>query len=1159
MEELAREYVGVREQERLAKEATARDTLRQAATVNLRLVERMLTLVRANQYPEATDLLTTEVSPATAQWIAALTTLVALQEEDNQFDQRHADQTSSTTRILLFSIATLTTIIALGIAVGLTRSLTRRITPMVRFAGQLALGEFPPPLGLHAQDEIGQLADSLDALQSSFLSVMRQTQRISQGNYTTEITPRSENDELLLAFAHMTAALRQSTEKNQQENWIRTGQTELHERLRGETDLVALAQRALTFLAEYSNAQIGALYLREEDGSLQLVSSYAYTRRKTLANVFRPGEGMVGQAALEKKPIVVTNVPDDYVMIASGVGESLPRSLAVIPLIDLDVVEGVLELGSFHPFTEASLTLFSHVTGMLASVLNSARSRKRIEALLKTTQTQTEELRTQQEELRATNDQLEEQTRSLQTSEARLKEQQAELQQTNEELEEKSELLTQQNIEVARKHAEVEHARQALEEKATQLALTSKYKSEFLANMSHELRTPLNSLLILSQQLAENADANLTDKQVQFSQTIHRAGTDLLTLINDILDLAKIESGTVTLDVREVPLSDIRADLLRMFQPIADKKQVALAIDVDPRLPQTIMTDNTRVQQILKNLLANAFKFTATGQVHVHIGLATEGWTPEMTTLARAPHVIAFTVQDTGVGISVENQHVIFEAFQQADGSTSRKYGGTGLGLTISRELATRLGGDLRLMRSAPGAGSTFTLFLPIPLIADLGLRNAEKSSPQSPLVNPQWEVPQSAIRNPQWEVPQLAEVADDRDNIQPGDRVLLIIEDEADFARILLDRARQLDFKGIVALQGLEGLRLAQQFKPAAITLDLGLPDVDGWVVLDRLKVDPTTRHIPVHIISAGAEQARGLQHGAFAYLTKPTTREVLEAAFTRMSHFLERRVRHLLVVEDDDVQRLSILELIGNGDVICTAVGSGSEALTLLDTQPFDCMVLDLRLPDMSGLQLLEEIQRKLHLRGLPVIVYTGKELTRDEERQLQRFTQTIIIKDVRSPERLLDETALFLHRVASNLPEPKRRMIERLYQTDSVLAGKKILVVDDDVRNLFALTALLEGHHIEVETAESGKAALKALATTPSIHAVLMDIMMPEMDGYEAMRAIRQQPQWRGLPIIALTAKAMKGDREQCLEAGASDYITKPVNSEQLLSLLRVWLYR
>ncbi|NOT53596.1 MAG: response regulator [Deltaproteobacteria bacterium] len=743
------------------------------------------------------------------------------------------------------------------------------------------------------------------------------------------------------------------------------------------------------------------------------------------------------------------------------------------------------------------------------------------------------------------------QTRSLRASESHLKEQQEELQQINEELEEKSELLTRHNIEVAQKHQEVEQARQALEEKAEQLALTSKYKSEFLANMSHELRTPLNSLLILSQQLADNPDANLTEKQVRFSQTIHGAGTDLLTLINDILDLAKIESGSVTLEVREVRFSDLHNDLLRTFQPIADNKQVAFTVDLDAQLPRTITTDDTRLQQILKNLLSNAFKFTSHGQVSLRISPATAGWKPEITTLATASRVLSFTIQDTGIGIPADKQKVIFEAFQQADGSTSRRYGGTGLGLTISRELTMLLGGDLSLTSSASGEGSTFTLFLPI---ADLGVPISEGAFPHSALTTPRLKAPQSPIRTP-----RLLEVADDRDTLQPEDRVLLIIEDDANFARILLERAKQVGFKGLVALEGMQGLTFAQQFKPAAITLDLNLPDVNGWVVLDRLKVDSTTRHIPVHIISADAEQERGLQQGAFAYLTKPTSREALEAAFSRIGHFLERRVRHLLVVEDDDAQRQSILELVGNGDVIGTAVGSGGEALTLLDTQSFDCMVLDLRLPDMSGFQLLAEMQRKPHLQTLPVIIYTGKELTHNEERQLQRFTQTIIIKDVRSPERLLDETALFLHRVASNLPEPKRRIIERLHQTDSILAGKKILIVDDDVRNLFALTALLERHQIEVVTVESGVAALQALETTSDIQAVLMDIMMPDMDGYEATRTIRQQPQWRTLPIIALTAKAMKGDREKCIEAGASDYISKPVNNEQLLSLLRVWLYR
>jgi CheY-like chemotaxis protein/nitrogen-specific signal transduction histidine kinase len=714
-----------------------------------------------------------------------------------------------------------------------------------------------------------------------------------------------------------------------------------------------------------------------------------------------------------------------------------------------------------------------------------------------------------------------------------------------------------------------------MEEKDEQLALTSKYKSEFLANMSHELRTPLNSMLILSRQLAENNETTLTPKQVQFAETIHSSGADLLSLINDILDLSKIESGMMSVEVGEVAFGDVTAALGRSFQQVAQDKGLDFAVETAPELPPTIHTDEKRLQQVLKNLLSNAIKFTEEGRVSLRIGLAEKRAGFAHEGLNRADAVIAFEVTDTGIGIPPEKQKIIFEAFQQADGTTSRKYGGTGLGLSISREIARLLGGEIRV-KSEPGAGSTFTLYLPrvyrapAPGRPDGGLdgggvgtllggngsagnggggfgaRTAGAGNASSAPAFDETEVSQS--------------VRDDRGDIQPGERVLLIVEDDPGFAQILLDLAHEKGFKGLVAPRGDAALALAGKYRPDAITLDIMLPDRDGWTVLDRLKHDAATSHIPVHIISSGDEQRqRAIKMGAFTQLQKPVSREQLASAFDDIAAFVRRGVKRLLVVEDDDAQRMSIVELIGNGDVMTTAVASGGEALAALASEEFDCMVLDLKLPDMTGFELIERIQNELGQMELPIIVYTGKELTEKEETQLRKVADAIIVKEVSSPERLLAETTLFLHRVEANLPEPKRRVLEQMHRRDPVLAGKKVLVVDDDVRNIFALTSALESQNMVVVHAENGREAIEVLQKTHGIQAILMDIMMPGMDGYETTAAIREMPPYKSLPIIALTAKAMKADRDRCIEAGASDYISKPLDIDQLLSLLRVWLYR
>jgi HAMP domain-containing protein/signal transduction histidine kinase/CheY-like chemotaxis protein len=991
-------------------------------------------------------------------------------------------------------------------------------------------------------DNVNQLAANLTTQVRAIADVAT---AVTKGDLTRSIRVQAQGEveELKNNINEMIRNLKETTLKNAEQDWLKTNLAKFTRMLQGQKDLLTVGRLILSELAPVVSAQHGVFYTMKDanggEAKLKLLASYAFKERKSVANEFRMGEGLVGQAALEKERILLTNVPGDYIQISSGLGESAPQNVVVLPVTFEGEVKAVMELASFDRFSATHLGFLEQLTESIGIVLNTIEANSRTEDLLAQSQGLARELQSQQEEL----------------------------QQTNEELEEKARLLEQQNAEVERKNREVEQARQALEEKATQLALTSKYKSEFLANMSHELRTPLNSLLILAQQLAENAERNLTERQVEFAKTIHGAGHDLLVLINDILDLSKIESGTVTVDAGELPFTELRDYLDRTFRHVAANKNLQYDVELDPALPRAMITDAKRLQQVLKNLLSNAFKFTDKGSVQLRVFAATGGWTPDYAPLARASDVVGFAVSDTGIGIPPEKQEVIFEAFQQGSGGTARRYGGTGLGLAISREIARLLGGELKLT-STPGGGSTFTLYVPLSYTAARGrrespLRPTEEAArgfaPQAALAPMETAAPWPRAMEPEPTASWQGEIVDDREAIAPGDRVVLIVEDDLAFARYLVDLGREHHFKAVLSTRGANVLAMARELRPSAITLDLSLPDVDGWRVLERLKDDIATRHIPVYVISIAEEPEKALQQGALKFLLKPVDRDALARCFGDIHSFVERRTKNLLVVEDDEIQRNSILEVIGNGDVQSTAVGSAADALEALKQQHFDCMVLDLLLPDMPGIDLLKEIKQQPRLRNLPIVVYTGKDLGKKEETELRKLAQSIILKDVRSPERLLDETALFLHRDAAQMPETKRGILEKLHQTDAVLAGKKVLVVDDDIRNLFAMTSVLERHKMEVLTAESGKDALALLSEAPHIDSVLMDIMLPEMDGYEVTRAIRQMHRFKNLPIIAITAKAMKGDREKCMEAGASDYVAKPVDTEQLLSLLRTWLYR
>jgi CheY-like chemotaxis protein/signal transduction histidine kinase len=821
---------------------------------------------------------------------------------------------------------------------------------------------------------------------------------------------------------------------------------------------------------------------------------------------------------------LISDLPEKTVAIRSGLFESVPRNVIVLPVLFEDRVKAVIELASLNAFTASHLAFLEQLTASIGIVLNSIEATMQTEGLLKQSQQLAAELQTQQKEL----------------------------QQTNEQLAQKAQQLAEQNVEVERKNQEIEQARRALEEKAKELALTSKYKSEFLANMSHELRTPLNSILVLGQQLSENPDHNLTPKQVEFARTIHGAGTDLLNLISDILDLSKIESGTVSVEAEELFFANLLEMVARPFRHEAENRKLAFEVQADPHLTRSLVTDSKRLQQVLKNLLSNAFKFTEHGSVRLAVSVAPKGWSEDHPILSGAASVVAFEVTDSGIGIALDKQRIIFEAFQQADASTSRKYGGTGLGLAISRELASLLGGEIQL-RSTPGQGSTFILYLPLtyvgPTASKLNLADGKASSAATPLQLSTIAVSEHPVE----------QITDDRNSLQPDDAVLLIVEDDPHYARVICDLSRDKGFKVLVALRGSDALALAREFHPTAVSLDVFLPDMLGWTVLNHLKQDPATRHIPVQMLTLDEDRHHGLARGAFAFVTKPTRAEELESALSRIKEYAAPRRKRLLIVEDNPAEQLSIRELLGYKDIDVTVAATGSEALDLVTRESFDCVVLDLRLPDMSGFDILERMRDIPEVTDLPVVVFTGKELSPEEDARLHTLARSVVVKGVESPERLLDETALFLHRVVANLPQEKQKMLDRLHRSDEALVGKKVLVVDDDMRNIFALSSVLERRGMAVLTAGTGREAISMLESTPDVAIVLMDIMMPEMDGYATMQVIRQNPSFRRLPIIALTAKAMKGDREKCLEAGASEYLAKPVNTEQLLSALRMWLHR
>jgi CheY-like chemotaxis protein/signal transduction histidine kinase/HAMP domain-containing protein len=950
---------------------------------------------------------------------------------------------------------------------------------------------------------------------------------VTKGDLTRsiQVDARGEVAELKDNINTMIDNLRLTTDRNTEQDWLKTNLARFTNMLQGQRDLSTVGRLLLSELTPLVGAQLGVIYQVENadaPSGMRLLSAYADDGANGHPQRLRIGDGLIGQCAADKRRLLITEMPAHAVPIGSALFKVVPKNIIVLPVLFESQVKAVIELASINAFTALQVTFLDQLTTNIGIVLNSIEATMQTEGLLTQSQQLAGELQTQQRELQTTNEQLEQ----------------------------KAQQLAERNVEVERKNQEIEQARRALEEKASELALTSKYKSEFLANMSHELRTPLNSILILGQQLTDNPEGNLSPKQVEFARTIHGAGTDLLNLISDILDLSKIESGTVTVDAEEVFLSNLVDAIGRPFRHEADTRKLVFDTEIDPHLGRSIVTDSKRLQQVLKNLLSNAFKFTEHGGVRLSVTAAVGGWSPDHPVLSQSPGVVAFEVSDSGIGIPLEKQKIIFEAFQQADASTSRKYGGTGLGLAISRELSNLLGGEIQL-RSTPGKGSTFTLYLPAKYVGPTSANRTMQEPAQRA---------HSAAMLPALAPDRVIEqIADDRMEIEPGDSILLIVEDDPHYARVIMDLARDKGFKVLVAMRGADALDLAKQFQPNAVSLDVFLPDMLGWTVLSQLKQNPLTRHIPVQIITLDEDRQHALARGAFSFVTKPTTTEGVEAALARIKEYAQPRRKRLLVVEDNAAEQLSIGELLGSDDIDIIAVGTGAAALAALREQPCDCVVLDLRLPDMTGFEVLEQIRADHTLSDVPVVVFTGRELSAEEDAQLHTMARSIVVKGVESPERLLDETALFLHRVTTDLPPEKQRMLERLNSSDEDLVGKTALLVDDDARNIFALSSVLERRGMHVKTATTGREAIDLIDSTPDLAIVLMDIMMPEMDGYQTIGAIREKPPLRRLPIIALTAKAMKGDREKCLEAGASDYLAKPVNTEQLLSALRMWLHR
>ena len=1024
------------------------------------------------------------------------------------------------------------------------------VNSLVKYASVtklMAKGDFAEKVEIRSKDDI--LGKSINQMVDSFRSVIRQSHKIAQGDYSTIIEPRSENDSLGKALYKMTETLRTNDKQITEQNWLNTGLANLDKTLKGHTEIDTLSDDIISFLCRYVDAQVGLLYLTDEKGCLNLQSTFALKAKNiTEFQKLKPGEGLPGQVLKENKYLLVKSDNPLFPHLQIGAGQTKPQELLVIPFSYKGNVVGVIELVTINNFKKLHFTFLEKSMVDVALSIVTLQSYVKIKELLEKTQLQARELEVQQEELRQTNEELQEQTKALKKSEEILQRQKEELKVTNEELEERSNALEVQRDAIKKKNIEIEQARKEIEKKAKDLELTSRYKSEFLANMSHELRTPLNSIIVLSQLMSESK--TLSKKEIEFVKTIHSSGLDLLDLINDILDLSKVESGKLEINLEQLYLEDLITTSKKLFEPIIKKKGLKFITHLDKDLPEYIITDIQRVQQVLKNLMSNAIKFTQSGSITLKISK------PDSNIKFTNPNLkhdstVAISVIDTGIGIPKDKQKLIFEAFRQADGTTSRRFGGTGLGLSISKNFATLLGGEMHL-ESEEKQGSSFIFFLPYNI-------PKSKEIPYPEIISNKIPTSKKKESSSESESETNNAILDDKNRIGENDRVLLIIEKDINFAKVLMNLAHDHGFKVIHAPTGEIGLFNADYYVPDAIITDIGLDGIDGYKVLEKLKGNAKTRHIPVHFISSSDRDIEVFKMGAIGYLTKPVNKESLDNLFNRIENIISKPVKKLIIVEDETMMRKSIINLMRNENIEITAVDEGNEAYEKLKNETYDCMILDLGLKDMTGFELLEKMEKNKIAEDLPVVIYTGKELSKKEAQTLEKHSKSIILKGAQSFERLLSETTLFLHQVKTELPESKQEMIEKVQGKDNILDGKTILIVDDDMRNVFALSSLLDKYHVNIIVGKNGKEGIEKLKAHPETDLILMDIMMPTMDGYEATKRIRKDKLFKDIPIIALTAKAMKEDREKCIAAGANEYLAKPIDRDKLISLLRVWLYK
>lgn len=1058
--------------------------------------------------------------------------------------------TATQGRRFIIITALITLFISLTIGFILSKNISDPIDTLTQMLKKAAKGDLDEDVAIKRDDEIGQMADSFQQMIVTQRQAAGFADQVGEGDYSVTIQARSPKDRLSIALGNMTRRLSEMNAQSQHQIWLTQTLAGLVEKIRGELKLSKLAQIICTYLSENLNAQMATLYLLDDNDKLIRHGDYAFDLATKTPAPISMGQGLVGQTAQSGKMMSVTDIPEDYFRINSSLGDTKPTHIIVCPFLFEGQVKGVVEMASHLTFSNATLQCLKNSMESVAVAVSSAQTHARINDLLEQTQQNNEELQIQQEELQVANEELEEKTKALQESEAELQAQQEELRVTNEELEEKNRFMTEKQREIKQKNIALEDIKKHLELKAEQLEISGKYKSEFLANMSHELRTPLNSLLILAQDLKNNNDGNLTDVQVESAQVIYKGGNDLLKLINEILDLSKIEAGKMTINLETIIFPEMIKKLKSQFDQVASEKGLNFETKLHQDLPSTMVSDFQRLEQILRNLCSNALKFTNKGKVFIEIKMA--GKEHDSISKTHQP-AVAFIISDTGIGISKDKQLEIFEAFQQVDGSTSREFGGTGLGLSISRELAALLGGVIHL-KSKPGTGSTFKLLLPLKL--ERQKTEDKENTKKAQIIPPSLEIETSTSPYESENQTQAISIDDDQDNIKENDQVILVIEDDLDFAATLKKFCIKRNFKFLHAGDGFPGLILAEKYRPNGIILDIRLPGMSGWDVLNSLKKNKKTRYIPVHIMSVEDTSDEAVSKGAIGFLNKPATLESLEAAFKKIESISSREVKELLVVEDDKNLRFSIIKLVDDDTVNITAVASGIDAIEMLQQNEYDCMILDLSLPDKSGYEVLKEMADLTKTVKPPVIIYTGRELTQEQEWKLKKYASSIILKTAYSTERLMDETALFLHKVSSTQHGKRLRHLENKSFKEE-FENRKILLVDDDMRNLFALSKVLNDKGFKVHQAADGEKALNILKQKDDIELVIMDIMMPIMDGCEATMQIRKMDKYKKVPVIALTAKAMPADRVKCIDAGASDYITKPVDINNLLSLIRIWI--